>query len=563
MTNKLSSLEDLSNLIIQGIDPNWSNLKKIRYVYLTLGKYLEKNTDFFLSVDGKLKELNLSPKRLEELYNSLPNVLDQDWYKVICRSAASILQYCLDKIGIKSKLIKSTDSSLTHDESMEINHWFLAVEDNDKTYFLSLAADLANIKNGFKTEHFARYISYKKVNKDTGEKVQVYEGEKINETEVSEDVLYQLDSELGYIRNEIVLDKDLYLTQKKKVEKGSHLVYDDFFFDYIVYKQKNNSWFLELEGQKTDFYQEIYQAIPYNFRSATESDYEYFINKTLELCTEQVNILIDNLVDKYQHKYPTNDETLWRKTLIDLIKQRNLPTTYQNDIELKNIRKMVENVKVLTKIKIPRFLEKINSENYQITDEDIKYIKEIIQTSVINISFYFIYRQDLLERKYNNKISNSYLATKFLTMFGKIFNCNEHVEDFNRLGYSEQKEIISKAIPIIFDDDNISEEMGRARFFGKPEYYKGSKKPISNIIRLYTIKSKDDDSYSTIFHFPTYENGDDIENEIFIKFDIKNNTLNLIRPTDLIRLSQNYMIISETLNSRIEDIENIENHKKK
>ena len=42
MTNKLSSLEDLSNLIIQGIDPNWSNLKKIRYVYLTLGKYLEK-----------------------------------------------------------------------------------------------------------------------------------------------------------------------------------------------------------------------------------------------------------------------------------------------------------------------------------------------------------------------------------------------------------------------------------------------------------------------------------------------------------------------------------------
>lgn len=563
MTNKISNLEDLSNLIVQGIDTNWSTLKKIRYTYLTLGKYLEKNTDFFLSVEGKLKELNIPSKRLKELYNALPNVLDQDWYKVICRSAASILQYCLAKIGINSKLVKSTDSSPTYDNSMEINHWFLAVQDDDKTYFLSLAADLANIKNGLKTEHFARYISYKKTNRETGEKIQVYEGEKIYETELSEDILYQLDQELGYVKNKVVVNNDLYISQKKKIEKGSYLVYDDFFFDYILYKQKNNNWFLELEGEKTKFYHEIYQAIPYNFRSATKQDYQYFIDKVLELCTEQVNILIDNLVNKYQNKYKMNDDIIWRETIIKLIKQKKLPGEFNNDLDLKNIRKMVEDVKVLTQIKIPRFLNKTSNSDYELTDEDIKYIKNVIQTSIVNISFYFIDKPALLERKYNHKISNSYLASKFLTMFSKIFNCNEYIEDFNYLSYSEQKEIILKVIPVIFEDDNISEEIGRARFLGKPDDYKGSKKPILNIIRLYTIKNKEDGSYSTVFHFPNYENGNDIENEIFIKFDIQNNKLTLLRSTELVRLSQDYMIISETLNSRIKDIENIESSIKK
>lgn len=562
MKDNISNLEDLSNLIVQGVDTNWSTLKKIRYTYLTLGKYLEKNTDFFLSVEGKLKELNISSKRLKELYNALPNVLDQDWYKVICRSAASILQYCLNKMGINSWLVKSTDSSPTHDNSMEINHWFLAVQDGDKTYFLSLAADLANIKNGFKTEHFARYISYKKTNRETGEKIQVYEGEKIYETELSEDILYQLDQELGYVKNKVVVDDNLYISQKKKIEKGNYLVYDDFFFDYILYKQKNNNWFLELEGEKTDFYKEIYQAIPYNFRSATNQDYQYFINKILELCTKQINILINNLVNKYQNKYKMNDAIIWKETIIKLIRQKKLPKGFDDDLDLKNIRKMVEDVKVLTQIKIPKFLDKISNNDYELTDEDIKYIKNIIKTSIVNISFYFIDKPDLLERKYNHKISNSYLASKFLTMFGKIFNCNEYVENFNYLSYSEQKEIILKVIPVIFEDDNISEEIGRARFLGKDDDYKGSKKPILNIIRLYTIKNKDDGSYCTIFHFPNYENGSDVENEIFIKFDIQNNTLTLLRSIELIRLSQNYMIISETLNSRIEDIENIENHKK-
>lgn len=563
MTNKIANLEDLSNIIVQGIDPDWSTLKKIRYTYLTLGEYLVKNTDFFLSVDGRLKEFNLSASRLKELYNAYPNVQDEDWFKVICRSAAAILQYCLNKLGINSKLVKSTDSSPIFDDSMEVNHWFLAVQDKDKTYFLSLAADLSNIKNGFKTEHFARYISYMKTNRETGKKVQVYEGEKIFETELSDDILYQLDKELGYVNNKIVVDNELRITQKKKIPKGSYLVYDDFFLDYILYKQKNNNWFLELEGQKTDFYKDIYQAIPYNFRSATKSDYQYFIDTILKLCTEQVNILIDNLVNKYQHKYPMSDESVWRTTLINLIKQRKLPKAYQNDIDLKHIRKMVEDVKVLVQIKIPRFLDKISNDDYNMTDDDIKYIKNIIKESLTNISFYFIDKPDLLNRKYNNQISNSYLASKFLTVFGKIFNCNEHIENFNHLSYSEQKEIILKVIPFIFEDDNISEEMGRARFLGKDSEYPGSKKPIVNIIRLYTIKNKEDGTYSSIFHFPVYKNGDTIENEIFIQFDIQKNTLKLLKPIELTMLKQNYLIISETLNSRIQSIEDIESKRHK
>ena len=46
------------NMLIDGIVSNvhddWPTLYKIRYVYLAVGKELMRDTDFFLSVDGKL-----------------------------------------------------------------------------------------------------------------------------------------------------------------------------------------------------------------------------------------------------------------------------------------------------------------------------------------------------------------------------------------------------------------------------------------------------------------------------------------------------------------------------
>ena len=83
-------INDLYNKVAQGVDENWSDLYKMRYIYLAVGKYLIKNTDFFYSVDKKLGNQNLNISELSNIYNDEKNSGD---LKVICKSAALILKY--------------------------------------------------------------------------------------------------------------------------------------------------------------------------------------------------------------------------------------------------------------------------------------------------------------------------------------------------------------------------------------------------------------------------------------------------------------------------------------
>ena len=61
--------EEINNVIakiISKVNPEWNKLQIIRFVYLELGKYLEKNTDFFLS--DKLDSLSLSVEEINNIY---------------------------------------------------------------------------------------------------------------------------------------------------------------------------------------------------------------------------------------------------------------------------------------------------------------------------------------------------------------------------------------------------------------------------------------------------------------------------------------------------------------
>ena len=55
--------------IISRINPEWTDLQKIRFVYIELGKYLEKNTDFFLN--KKMTNGKMSSAELLEIYQEL------------------------------------------------------------------------------------------------------------------------------------------------------------------------------------------------------------------------------------------------------------------------------------------------------------------------------------------------------------------------------------------------------------------------------------------------------------------------------------------------------------
>lgn len=153
--------------IKDNIDLSWSNLEKIRYIYLAIGKLIEKNTDFFLN--EKLADLKLSDDELFAVYKDNDiNVRKYDGgeqYQVICKSAAYIQKEVLNKFGIKAEYV------VTCGNEDEIRHWFLAVVDNENQYFLTLAADLPYIKNNLPTYHFASSISLFRSNTINKEKL--------------------------------------------------------------------------------------------------------------------------------------------------------------------------------------------------------------------------------------------------------------------------------------------------------------------------------------------------------------------------------------------------------
>ena len=157
--NKMDEIiNNVTDTVIKGVNPSWNKLQKIRFVYLELGKYLEKNTSFFLN--EKLDNFSLSKEEMNDIYfNDKLNISEREHsinqYQVICKSAAAFLKNAYDKLGIYSEFVH------TIGDTNNIRHWFIvAVDDDNNQYFLTLAADLPYIKNNLPTCHFASNISF-------------------------------------------------------------------------------------------------------------------------------------------------------------------------------------------------------------------------------------------------------------------------------------------------------------------------------------------------------------------------------------------------------------------
>ena len=199
--------KDINTLIdevVSNVHDDWPTLYKIRYVYLAVGKELMRDTDFFLSVDGKLGEANLSSQEIIDIYNSEKG----RGLAVICKSASSILKMAYDRLGIHSELIETNTSLATiYDEGeFLINHWFLAVyDDKGKAYFMTLTPDLGYIQMNMETRHFASNIPY--IRDFGSKKMQVYKGEEIKPSSISRDELQKIDIEIGYIKRKYLYNR--------------------------------------------------------------------------------------------------------------------------------------------------------------------------------------------------------------------------------------------------------------------------------------------------------------------------------------------------------------------
>lgn len=556
------TIDNIIDSILNRMNPNWPLLYKIRYIYLEVGKVLYKNTDFFFSIEKKLGNQNLDIEQIKAIYED--DKIDGVDFSVICKSGSYILKWAFDKAGIEAKLVKSANNFIKVEENGEvvkINHWFVAVKDETKTYFLSLSADLPYIQMGMKTKHFGADIPYC-MEKD-GELIQIYEGEEIKHTYLSDEDLYEIDKEIGYVNT-------YYDYNDKKRRDGNYkLNYNDYSLLFIKDAMASNKAYYEMEEEETNFYKNMFNlsdSITLNDFNNDLSDKEWneWIKK---LCQNVLNILgkivgveikIEinqnwnyekwlkevclNLEQHIYKFYKILSEERAQDSLID--NKEWIFSEWSRFVKKTSTRKTNGNYDYYNPLSV---LDKVNTIVNFIKTKNFKRFSEVLHF----IAFHDIDPELVPDIYLQNKehLPNRYIANKFNKLFVKIFSCNDIKTSFNFMEYSEQIVIVKQILDLMFLELTTNN-------CGNFKKYNPLYSVTNNKINTYPIKSKKDGSYALIF----YVIGSEGEEDYAFFFNPKTNEF---RSVDILSVSLEYIIVSNRLKSMIDDLENIEVRRKK
>lgn len=559
------NINEIISNIVNSVNKNWPKLYQIRYAYVELGKYLQKNTDFFFSVDKKLGQNNLTYDEIAAIYNE-EVVLSTE---VICKSASILLKSILDRLGIQSRLVKSINNVMNYSDGerdLLINHWMLAVNDGENEYFCTLSSDLPYIQMGMETKHFAVNIPYVKELTD-GTLVHVYEGEEIKHSVLSFDQLKKVDTEIKYI-------KDYYrYDESNQVSKEWNLQYSNASLNMLRDSVRGNKLFNDLEIGRTDFHNNLMTFEGENGRlvsfyeepisSLSDGDW----NKWIKLVCSEVLKKINEILGYDIYPIPSLESEYWNYESWLL----SLSSKIENDIfnffglekdDFHEMEVQVDNFKYnkwskKLKQKLD-FSQLYDSENIIMLLDKMNALVNCIRSKGKNgninslfqaLSYHFVPRENLYENNIDEtgKLSSYYIANKFEEMFEKVFSCNGETTDINRMSYSEQVVIIKEVIAVMFPEITY-ENSSMLR------EYNDSYSPVMNRIQLYPIKSKDTGEYSLIFSIISDGDYDDI----YFYYDMKNNEFGVC---NLLDINDNFIFVSERMKNKlgVEDLENVEN----
>lgn len=566
------TINEAIDYIIKGVKEEWNGLEKIRYVYLELGKILYKNTDFFFSADKKLGDKNLTIEEMEQIYEDKKDSGD---LKVICRSAAYILQKTYDILGIKSELIKSNNNIINYEDdgkSLEINHWFLAVYDESgKAYFLTLASDLPYIQMGMQTKHFASNIPYTKTQKK-GKVIQVYCGEEIKHTVLSDEQLRVVDKNIGYLKNYYNYDENYRLS------KNISLNYTDADINMLSNEFKGNRLYYDIEIQNTRFYKKLMEFRSgdkelslYGKRkdSLDKEDWDVWVKRLCKLVHKKIEQMIEYKI--YIKTYYNEKNWNYREWLCDICVQlqRYLFRNLKNDhpeLYLSgefNYSKWSRSMKKVLQDEtgiydIDNVLLMLDKTNILVSSIELGQPTEKFMKVFSMLAFHFLNRNYVLESNVNgNKVTNKYISHKFSVLFKKIFSCNDGTTEFNNMNYSEQTVIIKLMLEKMFPELNVANA-------AIGDEYDEQYTVVQNRIQVYAVKNKTSDEYAFIFHIVGDESRDDLYDDDFDDcyyfYDPKEN---VFKVTNILNIGSDYNIISNRLKTRIEDMENIEREDKR
>lgn len=515
-------MQEKIDLIIDNINnnPNWSKNVKIRYAYIELGKILHKNVDFFYTLYNKLGDRNLTSKELNEILNS-----DFNEY-VICKTTSEMLKYIFDNTNISSEIIKTVKSEEYNDEHGKavIQHYFLSVEgDENKKYFLTLSADLANIQAGLKTEHFATDIQYIGNNG-----VQIYHGNKIDNYVMPNEEMQQLDEQIGYSND------------------GYEQLYTDRIFEMIKDAYSINKYYLKILTKQTDFYNDLIKLINGKNSDETECINVELFSVENEDWNKVKKFVCYTTMQKifYDNEIEINiSET---QELEDLLSNNNYNEFYTllKEIIKKHIilkKKSIFNPMAVLN-KVYEFIDDIdNLKNIPRDDsEELQKFKNKFEYDINKICSYFVEEKYLPPK--NKKFSSEYIAHKLIASFSEIFVFGSKTE-FNSLEIGEQSIIIGKIMNIILS------ELEPDR---KDPNYDFSKSPVKNRIITSVIINKETNEYNYLMYI---NNNSSINNDegIALIYDLQKNCIR--HDEGLLDIFLKYHVITDRLSIHIEDIE--------
>ncbi|MDD3453513.1 MAG: hypothetical protein PHN42_04525 [Bacilli bacterium] len=489
-----NNLKEAINNILSKVSSEWTTNEKIRYIYIQIGKILNKDVSFFYTLFGFMGSYGYDYFELKEKMEQNYSVIQND-YKVICKSAVEVLKYALDQLNIESKILNTIafnefNFSDDFNKKISLHHYFLCVTgDNDKNYFLSIVPDLMNIQYNLETEHFAGFIGNK-----ANENEKIYEGEEIKYDTLSREEIRKLDQKIGYL---------------KKIDDNNYSNYDN---DLI--KLVNTSWkqlHLELLIQETPFYRNV-------FRFRTDDNYFIDLQKMniLDLSESELKNWVDYI--KIVIKNTDLTDELLNKALLfsDLIsEQTKLIHKCETDKERKNIRNKINML--------------------------------LLQTGKLYLNKNSIY--DCKSKK--EECKTEYIKHKFELLFPYIMGCNNTDDEdyilpitskFN--GHAEAINFIDLILENLFPEISLENSKNI-----KNIDIVNNVSILKTRINKVTIFDKINLTYSIIFL---------IDNTYFYYFNPNDGEFKEINKNKLFDYATNYIIVSNKLKNKIFTIEDDE-----
>lgn len=556
---QINNINELINYIVNTINSNWDKMTQARYVYIEVGKYVQRYTDFFYSLDTKMSDLNLSIQELKEIYADDKSVHnDDDWNKIICKSGSIILKSIYDKLGIDCKIIKTVKprniKSKDGMESFELDHYFVCINIDNKNYFLTLAPDLFNIQNGLETEHYGGYVpGY--IEYEDGSRVRYYEGELIEPELITKEELMREDYLIGYLNSYYGSNPNSYLSDNVVLN------YNNAGLELLSSEAEKNDFISET----TNFYRSLvtfksgervisFKEDKDSLSSLSEDDWKNYLDILEGFVIKKLSELI-NIHIKIDVKL-SEDYNAWIKNitlyLIEYLKKDygnnslfNLDDDFDFDNWFKQVKKNLRikpnssNNPLAFMGMVNSFIKIINSRNFN---------KREFNILLHNISKFYLPKNLIYDKK--RYTSNEFIAKKLSILFGRVFDVNNGPTEFNKLGYMEQMDTIKKAILAMFKDltlINVGEEN-----------YNGKYSLPFNRIMIYPLKNKDDGHYAIVFSVTSvYENGKDY----YLLYNNKTNTLEFLDILD-IKGKLNYEILSDRFRNILDDLEQGDMQKK-